>query len=275
MGAPQQEFEQRALNSGLAGLGGLPRSLGAAAKEENMIKEALQYLLAMGEPIFREEQDGRLYSSRSLQEIMPPLPTPISVHTLAGFVALYKLRDNTNEKAFIHIVDHLNVLLVNKELDAWRRRENGVHAQVPSDTPRFRFGQYLDPDEFVVGLQTMFEDPQYDTDHQRVMRLVSNLAAEMVTISSDDGISQSVATRQGIVTKGEEKVVPRVRLSPWRTFREVSQPTSEFVLRLRGRQGQQPACALFEADGGSWKNDAIDTIKDFLAKELPSADIVA
>lgn len=277
MGAPEQEFEQRALNSGLAGLGGLPRSLGAAAREENnVIKEALQYLLGLAQPGFREEEDGRVYTSRPMQEMMPPLPTPIGVHTLSGFVALHKLRDNANNKAFIHIVDHLNVFLTNKELDPWRRREQGVHAQVPGNTPRFKFGQFLDPEEFIVGLQTMFEDPEYDNDHQKILRLVSNLAAEAVTISSDDGYSQRVATRQGIVTKTEEKVVPRVRLAPWRTFREVSQPTSDFILRLRGRgQGQQPMCALFESDGGEWENDAINNIKEFLAKELPSADIVA
>jgi hypothetical protein len=240
-----------------------------------MIKEALQYLLALSEPIFREESDGRVYTSRSMQEMQPPLPTAISVHTLSGFCTLYKLRDD-NATLFVQIVDHLNVLLVEKELDPWRRRASVVHAQVPSDAPRFRFGQYLDPEDFIVGLQTMFEDGDYQFgDHQKVLKLVSNLAAEMVTISSDDGYSQAVATKAGIVTKSEEKVTPRVRLSPWRTFREVGQPQSEFILRLRGRQGQQPSCALFEADGGEWKNDAIKNIKEFLAKELANADIVA
>jgi len=291
MGPAQQEFAQRNLHGGLmpangtatiqglapTGWGQFPaRSLGAAAAQgENVIKEALQYLVGLSEPMFREEGDGRVYSSRSMAEMQPPMPVPYEVHTLAGFCALYKLRDDS-EKLFVNIPDHLSVLLVEKELDPWRRRAVVALARVPQDAPRFRFGQWLEPEEFIIGMQTMFEDGDYDfADHRKIVKLVSNLAAEMVTISSDDGYSQSVATKQGIVTKAEEKVHPRVRLSPWRTFREVGQPSSEFILRLRGRQGQQPSCALWEADGGSWRNDAIKNIKEFLAKELPDADIVA
>jgi hypothetical protein len=50
---------------------------------------------------------------------------------------------------------------------------------------------------------------------------------------------------------------------------------SDFILRLRSRQGQMPSCALFEADGGEWKTNAMKNIREYLAKELPNADIVA
>jgi hypothetical protein len=122
---------------------------------------------------------------------------------------------------------------------------------------------------------TLFEDAEYGTDHKKILKLVSGLAAEAVTISNDDGVSQQVVTRQGMVTKTEEKVSPRCSLSPFRTFREVAQPSSEFILRLRSRQGQMPSCALFEADAGAWRVDAMKYIRDYLTKQLPEADIVA
>jgi hypothetical protein len=36
-----------------------------------------------------------------------------------------------------------------------------------------------------------------------------------------------------------------------------------------------PACALFEADGGEWRTEAMKRIREYFTKELPSADIVA
>lgn len=259
-----------------AGLMPMARSLGAAVrKETHMLKEAMQWLGEMAEPIFRVEEDGRTYTNRALHEVQAPEVKPIEVQTLAGFRDIYKLRDDT-QKAIILIHDSSTVYLMAKELDEWRRRAEFAVAALPSDAPRFRFGIFLDPEEFIIGLQSLFEDADYHQgDHRKVLKLVSNLAAEAVTVSTDDGLSQQVVTRQGMIAKGEEKVSPRVTLSPYRTFREISQPTSEFVLRLRSRQGQMPMCALFEADGQEWKTVAMRRIRDYFITELPDAQIVA
>jgi hypothetical protein len=263
--------------TGFRTAGLMPRkSLGAAAasEENNMLKEFVEKIVSLSEPVMQREEDGRLYVDKQLREVQKQVETPIQVQTLAGFRDLYKLRDDST-KCFIQIQDHLSVWLIAKELDEWNRRYHYVHAVVPTDAPRFRFGQWLDPEEFVIGLMTLFEDAEYGSDHKKIVKLVSGLAAEAVTISNDDGISQQVVTKQGMVTKNEEKVSPRVSLSPFRTFREVGQPMSDFVLRLRSRQGQMPCCALFEADGGEWKTAAMKAIREYLVKELPEADIVA
>lgn len=240
-----------------------------------MLAEFVQKLISLSEPHYKETEDGRIYVSRQMAEIQPPMVTAIQVQTLAGFRDLYKLHDSSEQPAVILIQDYSLVWLISKTVDEWRRRAQFVRAQLPSDTPKFRFGQWLDPEEAIIGLQTLFEDSEYGQDHKKVVRLLSNLAAEAVTISSDDGYSQTVQTKQGMVMKNEEKVTPRIRLSPYRTFREVSQPGSEFILRLRGRQGQMPSISIWEADGGEWKNDAVKNIREYFAKELPDADIVA
>jgi hypothetical protein len=239
-----------------------------------MLAEFVQKLVSLAEPHYREE-DGRLYVSRQMAELMPPVVTPIQVQTLAGFRDLFKLHDPNDAPAVILIQDYGTVSLIAKQVDEWRRRAVFVKAVLPSDTPRFRFGSFLDPEEFLIGLMTLFDHAEYDIDHKKIVKLVSSLAAEAVTISNDDGVSQQVVTRQGMVTKNEEKISPRVNLSPFRTFREVEQPSSEFVLRLRGRSAQMPVCALFEADGGVWKDEAVKNIREYFAKELPDADIVA
>jgi len=269
-------------NSQMNSLAGLtqrqwqPRSLGAAAnEEESMLAEFVSKIISLAEPTYREVEDGRVYASRSVIEIQPPLVKPIEVQTLAGFRDLYKLHDEPQEPAIILIEDYSTVSLISKQVDEWKRRSNFVKAVLPSDTPKFAFGRWMEPEEFVIQLMTLFEDSEYSNDHKKIVKLVSSLAAEAVTISNDDGISQQVVTRQGMVSKGEEKVSPRVSLSPYRTFREVSQPRSEFILRLRGRQGQMPSCALFEADAGNWKHDAVKAIREYFMKELPEGEIVA
>ena len=75
--------------------------------------------------------------------------------------------------------------------------------------------------------------------------------------------------RQGIALKTMEHIKPRVPLSPFRTFQEVEQPESEFLLRL----DEDGNIGLFEADGGMWKLTARKTIKAFLEANL--ADLVA
>jgi 16S rRNA U1498 N3-methylase RsmE len=46
----------------------------------------------------------------------------------------------------------------------------------------------------------------------------------------------------------------------------VLQPESDFVFRMK----DGPRCALFEADGGAWQNEAIDNIKKHLEASLKS-----
>ena len=70
--------------------------------------------------------------------------------------------------------------------------------------------------------------------------------------SEDNGVTQTVEARKGIALKAREQVKPRVPLCPFRTFLEVEQPESEFLVRMR--EGGE--IGLFEADGGMWKLDA-------------------
>lgn len=54
------------------------------------------------------------------------------------------------------------------------------------------------------------------------------------------------------------------KLRPYRTFLAVEQPASLFILRMR--EGGQ--CALFEADGGLWRETARQNIRNYFEYEL-------
>lgn len=92
------------------------------------------------------------------------------------------------------------------------------------------------------------------------MKVIGNIKEENVRNTGDNGFSQAVTMQTGI-TSVDDVIVPNpVKLAPYRTFLEVEQPTSEFVFRMK----DGPRAALFEADGGVWRNVAIHNIKNYL-----------
>jgi hypothetical protein len=106
-------------------------------------------------------------------------------------------------------------------------------------------------------------------DREKLLKIVGNIRDENVTEFGDDGVTQQVQARTGI-TRIENIVVPNpVVLKPYRTFTEVEQPESSFILRMR----KGPEVALFEADGRAWENKAICNIRDYLRKELEGIEI--
>ena len=72
-----------------------------------------------------------------------------------------------------------------------------------------------------------------------------------------------MTVREGANVESVEVPNP-IDLQPFRTFLEVDQPTSAFVFRI-DKAGR---CALFEADGGIWKNEAMENIKEYLEEKL-------
>lgn len=241
-----------------------------------MIKEALQYLVGL-KPVERFQIGGREYASSELTGIEDPIPAPLVISTLGGFLDLVKERFEDFVKdanlpdpppVIVHVADHQTVYLISRVSDRWAQRTHYIKCSL-TETRGFQFGQWHDHESFVIGLLSNF----VESDALKgVVRLASNITNERVATSEDDGISQTVGIRAGVHLKETTEVKYRVKLAPYRTFREVEQPESEFVLRLSQNNPEHtPKLALFEADGGKWKLDAIDNVARFLARgtEIP------
>jgi hypothetical protein len=104
---------------------------------------------------------------------------------------------------------------------------------------------------------------------------------EPVTLSDsavsneDDGITQRVAVKQGVTLKADIALQPRVTLAPYRTFAEIDQVLSTFVFRTRVGPSQSPQLALFEADGGRWRINAVASIKSWLTGKVGGSPIIS
>jgi len=87
---------------------------------------------------------------------------------------------------------------------------------------------------------------------------------ENVKYVGDDGVSQSAAIKVGVASVAEVVIPNPVILAPFRTFPEIEQPQSKFIFRMQ----TGPQCALYEADGGAWRNVAMESIKEYLKSRL-------
>lgn len=198
----------------------------------------------------------------------------LTLHSLTG-IADYVVAgvDPLPTKMLLHVSDERAVDLYGPVEDEAHdfRRHLFVSAHVPATA--FPFGQMIDHERFVIGLQTSF---QQTDERDELLALVSKISEREVRESNDDGIGQEVTVTRGVTTVGRVKLPNPVRLVPGRTFLEVEQPDSLFVLRARGG-GEMPSLGLFEADGAGWKLEAIQSIAAWLRKNdaLKGVSVVA
>lgn len=232
-----------------------------------MIKEAIEHLLHVGKTQERKiiEHKGMSYllSDRGLERIkVPTLNETIHINTLSG-ILIY-----VNKQIDGEYMQNDKELIVNIQSPEYVRVESQIidydrHLYLESKPilPKIQFGTWYDIEEFVIKLQACFEPTE---DLGKILAVVGNIKEENVKTVGDNGITQGVTIKQG-VSMSKDTIVPNpVNLKPYRTFIEVDQPESAFVFRLQ----DGPRAALFEADGGAWRIEAMENIRKYLVENL-------
>jgi len=197
-----------------------------------------------------------------------PSAVPLPVGTL-GAVALYleANRDNLDlARLVVHVVDPQRVQVLGPLSARSRSREMFVAATIEDLLDAF-LDRFMPLEEFIIGLQWRVVARE---DCMKLISLLSNVKSDKVQTALDDGVSQTVTAKTGIALVTEVKVPNPVTLCGFRTFREISQPATEYVLRLQqGRSGVE--AMLCEADGGAWQLDAVARVRQWLVEALPPA----
>lgn len=187
----------------------------------------------------------------------------LGVHTLTGLVDYLSANIDkvTPESHAIHIVSPTEVNLVGVLGGRPKRRDVLLAAE--ANPCAFSFGSFQSCEQFNIALQSLFADAG---DRADVLKIVGNIKEEVVGQFDDDGVTQTVTARAGVARVSEVPVPNPVHLAPYRTFAEVEQPLSPFVLRMKKgmAEGTTPTCALFEADGAKWKLAAIEAVAKYL-----------
>ncbi|MDM8100962.1 hypothetical protein [Oceanobacillus oncorhynchi] len=235
-------------------------------------KDAIHYLMQSGiQPDERHieftDSDGILRDfiindDGEPKEIRPVVNTAhniLRLNSLTGLVEYIKSKlERENEPLFLHVEDERSVSLQSTLLaDGSREMLVSVGAIVPS----FRYEHYYDVEEMLINFQSKFRKTE---DRDLLLKVVGNVQEENVRQTGDTGVAQAVTIKTGI-SNADDVVVPNpVTLAPYRTFLEVEQPESDFIFRMK----EGPRGAIFEADGGAWRNTAIANVRDYLAEQL-------
>jgi len=204
----------------------------------------------------------RTYSARNLRLVVQPTASPLTFHTLGAIADYFNTGlDPIPENIAVHVVDEKTVHAVS-ELNGDRNRERFVEAFVPEDG--FPLNEWLDHETVMIGLQSLFVS---DDVRDGLLKTLGNVTADEVRTLQDDGVTQNVTAKAGVALAERLNLPSPVRLRPYRTFREVEQPASDFVLRVR-KAGHGLQVALFEADGGAWRLEAVKNIAKYMEEHL-------
>lgn len=240
-----------------------------------MIKEALKYIVGLSCPTI-EKIGTETYSDKPLNRISyVPRAESIEMNTLSSLIDYIKSSvDSFSDMMIIHVQSPTRVSMYSA-LDVERKREYVV--EVNANVPAFDFNRFIEHEAFCIGVQSKFRDNP-GTDKALLLKFAGTVEAGSVSEYGDDGITQKATVKTGIASKGDALVPSPAFLQPFRTFVEVDQPCASFIFRMKNDKYSGIQCALFEADGGAWKIDAMENIRDYLVealKEFPQFIIIS
>ena len=229
-----------------------------------MLKDFVNRIVALAAPT-TVEVDGSVYSNQELIYIQDKKPMPSCID-LTGLDSICKMVRNEAEhvglQIFIQVKDYKSVSVFTS-LDA---DEDRLYLyKCNADTPAVTTGRFMAYENAVIELRSLYI-PNEGTEY--LLQLLSSISNESKVTSTDNGVTQQVEARSGIALNSMVKIKPRVTLQPFRTFIEVEQPASEFLLRIneRGEIG------FFPADGGVWKLEATRNVAAYF--ELALKDLI-
>lgn len=229
----------------------------------DMTRDALQYVVDLKTAEVLDINGGK-YVDKDVHRVDKELrASAIQMNTLTSLVDYLKAGvDSMADKMLVQVVSPMKVRVLSM-LDADRKREELV--DVEAMIPDFEYGRYMGNERFIIALQSKFIA---NDDRALLLQFAGTVKDESIAQYGDDGVTQKATIKTGITSVGDAVVPNPVKLRPFRTFIEVEQPESAFVFRMRQAEGHGVECAIFEADGGAWKNAAMKSIKEYLQYEL-------
>lgn len=188
-------------------------------------------------------------------------PDTLSLNSLDALVKLVKTEaSEMDTPLYITIPDHMTVRCFGQPSADERYFRQVYYEAHATDVPGWGEKNTLGFEEAQIALRTRFQETQ---DTLYAMKLLSDITCGAKITYNDNGVATSVVTRKGIDLQANESIRPIVKLRPYRTFQEVEQPESIFLIRISER-----GISFIEADGGMWKLSARETIKKFLEERL-------
>ena len=232
-----------------------------------MLKAAIEKIQELASPIIKEI-DGRTFYfvGDYVSEIRPCIDVPQNLvdNSMDGLVKMIKTEGLLLEKTplYIQVLTHNKVICFCQFDEKIRFIRKYLYEAIATDVPGWGEKMELKFEEAIISLRTRFQESQ---DSLYALKLLSEITTGSKVTYNDNGVATSVVTKSGIAMQSNETIRPIIRLRPYRTFQEVEQPESQFLIRINER-----GINFIEADGGMWKLMARNTIKAYLEESFES-----
>ncbi|CBL92251.1 hypothetical protein GCM10025878_14220 [Leuconostoc gasicomitatum] len=215
-----------------------------------------QAIQAAGEAIQEVNDSTFLVSSDGVTEFRPNnnAKIPISITTLGGINKAIESHILGRSAVSVNVNSPEDVVIYGK-INEFGNRE--VLAETKLRFESFDFDHSHKREEMIVALQALFSKTP---DRDILLKFISNVKDSNESSFTDDGTTQIAKASTGPASLANVKVPNPVILKPFRTFTEVDQPESAFIFRMNNID----SFSLHEADGGFWKQSAINNIGEHL-----------
>ena len=230
-----------------------------------MLKEAIEKIAAMATPRLEPIGDSVfMIGPNGAEELRPEMDrmTTITLSSLDALVKMVKteLGNSYYAPLFIQIPGHTKVIAFTPPDPKARELRLMPYEVRATDVPGWEAETLMGFEEAMIALRARFQETE-DTTY--ALKLLSDITTGSKVTYNDNGIATSVVTQSGVALQRNANIRPIINLRPYRTFQEVEQPESRFLIRVTER-----GIKFVEADGGMWKLAARQTIKEWLEKEL-------
>lgn len=237
-----------------------------------MLKEFIEHIQDTTQPLITTV-DGSTFAvtgDGKAMELLPEIfyPETLTLHSLDALVKMVKTEalNAANGPVYIMVPDHMTVSCFTQPDYDFRGFRQVFYEVKATDVPGWDSKVNLPFEEMQIALRTRF---QQTPDTEYVLKLLSDISTGAKVTYNDNGVATTVVTKKGIDLQTNSTIRPIVTLRPYRTFQEVEQPESTFLIRINER-----GITFVEADGGMWKLKARETVKAFLEEALSDVENV-
>lgn len=234
--------------------------------EKGFLADAIQLILDKARPVTVDVNGVSFWadSHKEIKREVPEFPA-VKVNTLGGLADVIRTEMRVGNlvdqsPVLVRVESHELVTVQSTVLLSVSGPVRQMLYMAENDNATFHTGEYSQ-EQMVIALRSMCQDGM---DKEYLLDLISRIDINTGVSITDTGLTQSVVQKVGAALKDEVPIKPIIRLKPYRTFLEVDQPESEFLLRVT----KSGAIQLREADGGAWKLEARRNIKEYLEELL-------
>lgn len=236
-----------------------------------MLKEAIEKIVSLANPMVSEVRGNTFVFGKdgNFMQVEPDLEmvgeiTLNSLDAMVKFVTSEATR-LTDSILYLTIPNHLTVKCFTSPDVECKNLRTALYEAKATDVPGWGEKMQLSFEEAQIALRTRF---QKTPDTEYAQKLLSDITTGCKVTYNDNGVATNIVTQQGVALQGKTTIRPIINLRPYRTFQEVEQPASDFLIRVNDRY-----ITFIEADGGMWKLAARKTVADYLEEKL--ADLIS